>query len=224
MSSLQRRVMEATSSATTSTQPNNNAYNNATNIEACFYAGLDLSDFGGSINSTAANTATSASAALAKIKRDASERIRREEQEECDLERRVAAVGSASVNHDNEQHFNNEVMPRALHPSSQPSSLAGEERNSNFIQFQTTGAGGNGDFLSSLVTTHKTEGREISNKSRMMLKSNSKGKVKLGQRSGVSSRQPRQTNNNYVKQKTSGKSVVKKSFKSKSKYWLLGLF
>ncbi|KAL7492752.1 hypothetical protein ACHAWT_001813 [Skeletonema menzelii] len=89
--------------------------------------------------------------------------------------------------------------------------MAGEDRSNNFIQFQT--AGGNDNFLSSLVTTHKKEGREISNKSRLMLKSNSKAKVKLGQRIG-SGRRSRQSNN-HMKQKASGKSVVKKPFKSK---------
>ena len=61
-----------------------------------------------------------------------------------------------------------------------------------------------------------TEGREITNKSRTMLKSNSKGKVRLGQRIG-SGGPSRQIINN-VKQKTSGKSVVKKSSKSKRKF------
>jgi len=210
--------METTSSGPTHPNNNNNTHNNATNIEACFSTGLDLSDFGGNnINSGAATTLTSASAALAKIKSDAAARIRREEQEEAALERRVAAVDviPAKLNSDDGNTDSKDVMPRALHPNSQPSSMAGEERNNNFIQFQTAGGNGN-NFLSSLVTTHKTEGREISNRSRMMLKSNSKGKVKSGQRVGSGGRS-RQTNNN-VKQKTTGKSVVKKSFKSKSKF------
>jgi hypothetical protein len=212
--------METTSSGPThpNNNNNNNTHNNATNIEACFSTGLDLSDFGGNnINSGAATTLTSASAALAKIKSDAAARIRREEQEEAALERRVAAVDviPAKLNSDDGNTDSKDVMPRALHPNSQPSSMAGEERNNNFIQFQTAGGNGN-NFLSSLVTTHKTEGREISNRSRMMLKSNSKGKVKPGQRVGSGGRS-RQTNNN-VKQKTTGKSVVKKSFKSKSKF------
>jgi hypothetical protein len=227
--------METTYSAPT--QPNSNTHNNTTNIETCFSTGLDLSDFGGNINTSstfaAANPATSASAALAKIKSDAAARIRREEQEEAALERRVAAVDvlvpARRLDHDGSNNDSKDaIMPRALHPNSQPSSMAGEERDNNFIQFQQTAAG-NGDFLSSLVTTHKTEGRDISNKSRMMLKSNSsKGKVKPGQRiissgggggasGGVSSRRSRHTNNS-VKQKASGKSVVKKSFKSKSKF------
>ena len=206
--------METASPAPTHLNNDNNNRKNATNIEACFSTGLDLSDFGGNINSLAAGTATSASASLAKIKSDAAARIRREEQEEAVLERRVAAVGS--IINDDGNTDSKDVIPRALHPNSQPSSMAGEERNNNFIQFQTA-AGGNGNFLSSLVTaTHKTEGREISNKSRMMLKSNSRGKVKLGQRIGNGGRSRQSINN--MKQKTSGKSVVKKSSKSKTKF------
>ena len=203
--------METTSPAPTQ-RNDNNTRKNATNIEACFSTGLDLSDFGGDVNSVASGTAISASAALAKIKSDAAARIRREEQEEAALERRVAAVGVINDNDDNTD--GKDSIPRALHPNSQPSSMAGEERNNNFIQFQT--AGGNGNFLSSLVTTHKTEGREISNKSRMMLKSNNRGKVKLGQTIGSGGRSRQSINN--VKQKTSGKSVVKKSSKSKRKF------
>jgi hypothetical protein len=192
MSSLQRRVTEATSSAPT--QPNNTHTNtnNTTNIEACFSTGLDLSDFGGNINASptaaAANTAPSASAALAKIKSDAAAKIRREEQEEAALERRVAAVDVLVPSRHNESNNDSKdaIMPRALHPNSQPSSMAGEERDNNFIQFQQT-SGGNCDFLSSLVTTHKSEGREISNKSRMMIKSNSKGNAKPGHNSGCAS-------------------------------------
>ena len=202
--------MEAAASAAP-IQPNYNdiKHNNATNIEACFGAGLDLSEFGGATSSISTTT-SSASAALAKIKRDASAKIQREEGEEAALERRVAAVGSvAKHSYDESNNDVKEIIPRALHPNSQPSSLVGEERNSNFIQFQTSG--GQGDFLSSLVTTHKTEGREISNKSRMMLKSNSKGKVKMGQWTGKASM-------NNVRQKASGKSVVKKSKKSKRKF------
>ena len=228
MSSLQRRVTEATSSAPT--QPNNTHTNTnyTTNIEACFSTGLDLSDFGGNIiasPTSAANTAPSASAALAKIKSDAAARIRREEQEEAALERRVAAVDILVPSRHNESNNDSTdaIMPRALHQNSQPSSMAGEERDNNFIQFQQT-SGGNCDFLSSLVTTHKSEGREISNKSRMMLKSNSKGNAKPGHNSGcassvggVSSRRSRRANIG-VKQKASGKSVVKKSFKLKSKF------
>ncbi|KAL7490646.1 hypothetical protein ACHAWT_000201 [Skeletonema menzelii] len=214
MSSLQRRVVE-TSSSSAPTQPTNNntSHKNATNIEACFSTGLDLSDFGSNINSATANTAISASAALAKIKSDAAARIRREEQEEAALERRVAAVDDVILpaNNNDGNTDSKDILPRALHPNSQPSSMAGEDRNNNFIQFQT--AGGNDNFLSSLVTTHKTEGREISNKSRKMLK----GKVvKPGQRIGSAgwSRQ----SSNHMKQKASGKSVVKKSFKSKAKF------
>ena len=217
MSSLQRRVMETTttSSPASSTQPTNNK--NATNIEACFSTGLDLSDFGGNIiQSSATVNKISASAALAKIKSDAAARIRREEQQEAALERRVAAVDEVifPANNDCNNDSKEDVIPRALHPNSQPSSMAGEDRNNNFIQFQT--AGGNDNFLSSLVTTHKTEGREISNKSRKMLK-DGKGKVvKPGQRivGGGRSRQ----SGNTMKQKISGKSVVKKkSFKAKRK-------
>ncbi len=93
--------------------------------------------------------------------------------------------------------------------------MAGEDRDKNFIQFQT--AGGSENFLSSLVTTHKTEGREISNKSRKILKDNGKGKVmKPGQRI-IGGGRSRQCGNN-MKQKISGKSVVKKkSFKAKRK-------
>ena len=202
--------METTSSPASSTQPTNNK--NATNIEACFSTGLDLSDFGDNSQSSA-TVNISASAALAKIKSDAAARIRREEQEEAALERRVAAVDKVILPaSDNSNTDSNDIIPRALHPNSQSSSMAGEDRNSNFIQFQTAG-GNNDNFLSSLVTTHKTEGREISNKSRLMLKSNSKVKVKSGQRVG-SGRRSRQTHDN-MKQKMSGKSVVKKSFKSK---------
>ena len=212
MSSLQRRVMETTSSPASSTQPTNNK--NATNIEACFSTGLDLSDFGSNIQSSATVNNISASAALAKIKSDAAARIRREEQEEAALERRVAAVDKVNLpsNDGNTDSKDDNVIPRALHPNSQSSSMAGEDRDNNFIQFQTAG-GNDNNFLSSLVTTHKTEGREISNKSRLMLKSNSKVKVKSGHRIG-SGRRSRQSHYN-MKQKTSGKSVVKKSFKSK---------
>ena len=216
MSSLQRRVVETSSSAPTQAT-NNTTRKNATNIEACFSTGLDLSDFGGDIQPATANTAISASAALAKIKSDAAARLRREEQEEAALERRVAAVDDVTLpakNNDSNTD-SKDVMPRALHPNSQPSSMAGEDRNNNFIQFQS--ASGNNNFLSSLVTTHKTEGREISNKSRLMLKSNnSKAKVKLGQKIG-SGRRSRQSSSNNMKQKASGKSLVKKSFKSKAK-------
>ena len=208
--------METTSSPASSTQPTNNK--NATNIEACFSTGLDLSDFGGNIQSSATVNKISASAALAKIKSDAAARIRREEQEEAALERRVAAVDEVILptNNDGNTDSKEDVIPRALHPHSQSSSMAGEDRDNNFIQFQT--AGGNDNFLSSLVTTHKTEGREISNKSRKMLKDNNcKGKVaKPGQRivGGGRSRQ----SGNTMKQKISGKSVVKKkSFKAKRK-------
>ena len=212
LSSLQRRVVATSSSAPTQppTNNSNNTRKNATNIEACFSTGLDLSDFDG--DSATANIAISASAALAKIKSDAAAR-RREEQEEAALERRVAAVDDVILpaNNNDSNADSKDVMPRALHPNSQPSSMAGEDRSNNFIQFET--AGGNDNFLSSLVTTHKKEGREISNKSRLMLKSNSKAKVKLGQRIG-SGRRSRQSNN-HMKQKASGKSVVKKPFKSK---------
>ena len=211
MSSLQRRVMETTSSPASSAQPTNNK--NATNIEACFSTGLDLCDFGDNIRSSAtAVNSISASAALAKIKSDAAARIRREEQEEAALERRVAAVDKVILPaNDGSNSDSKDVIPRALHPNSQSNSMAGEDRNSNFIQFQSAG-GNNNNFLSSLVTTHKTEGREISNKSRLMLKSNSKVK---GQRIGSGRRSRQSHNNRNVKQKTSGKSVVKKSFKSK---------
>ena len=194
-----------------STQPTNNK--NATNIEACFSTGLDLSDFGDN-NQSSATVNISASAALAKIKSDAAARIRREEQEEAALERRVAAVDKVILpaNYGSNTDSKEDVIPRALHPNSQSSSMAGEDRDNNFIQFQTAG-GNDNNFLSSLVTTHKTEGREISNKSRLMLKSNSKVKVKSGHRIG-SGRRSRQSHNN-MKQKISGKSVVKKSFKSK---------
>ncbi len=204
--------METTSSPASSTQPTTNK--NATNIEACFSTGLDLSDFGGNIQSSA-TVNISASAALAKIKSDAAARMRREEQEEAALERRVAAVDKVILpaNDGSNNTDSKDVIPRALHPNSQSSSMAGEDRNSNFIQFQSAGGNYDNNFLSSLVTTHKTEGREISNKSRLMLKSNSKVKAKLGQRID-SGRRPRQTHNN-MKQKLSGKSVVKKSFKSK---------
>jgi hypothetical protein len=208
--------METTSSPASSTQPTNNK--NATNIEACFSTGLDLSDFGDNNSQSSATVNNiSASAALAKIKSDAAARIRREEQEEAALERRVAAVDKVIVpaNNDNSNTDSKDIIPRALHPNSQSSSMAGEDRNTNFIQFQTAGGNNDNNFLSSLVTTHKTEGLEISNKSRLMLKSNSKVKVKSGQRIG-SGRRSRQTHNNRsVKQKISGKSVVKKSFKSK---------
>ena len=205
--------METTSSPASSTQPTNNK--NATNIEACFSTGLDLSDFGDNSQSSA-TVNISASAALAKIKSDAAARIRREEQEEAALERRVAAVDEVILPTNNDGNTDsNDIIPRALHPNSQSSSMAGEDRDNNFIQFQT--AGGSDNFLSSLVTTHKTEGREISNKSRKMLKDNGKGKaVKPGQRivGGGWSRQ----SGNTMKQKISGKSVVKKkSFKAKRK-------
>ena len=205
MSSLQRRVVETTT---------NNK--NATNIEACFSTGLDLSDFGGNIQSSA-TVNISASAALAKIKSVAAARIRREEQEEAALERRVAAVDEVILPTNNDGNTDsNDIIPKALHPNSQSSSMAGEDRDNNFIQFQTAG-GNNDNFLSSLVTTHKTEGREISNKSRKMLKDNGKGKaVKPGQWmvGGGRSRQ----SGNTMKQKISGKSVVKKkSFRAKRK-------
>ena len=86
--------------------------------------------------------------------------------------------------------------------------MAGEDRDNNFIQFQTAG-GNHNNFLSSLVTTHKTEGREISNKSRKMLKSNGME---------VKSRGRFRQSGNNMKQKISEKSVVKKkSFKAKRK-------
>ena len=150
--------METTSSPASSTQPTTNK--NATNIEACFSTGLDLSDFGGNSQSSA-TVNISASAALAKIKSDAAARIRREEQEEAALERRVAAVDKVILpaNNDSNTDSKEDVIPRALHPNSQSSSMTGEDRNNNFIQFETAG-GNNNNFLSSLVTTHKTEGRE----------------------------------------------------------------
>ena len=157
MSSLQRRVMETTTpSPASSTQPTNNK--NATNIEACFSTGLDLSDFGGNIiQSSATVNNVSASAALAKIKSDAAARIRREEQEEAALERRVAAVDEVILpanNNDNGNTDSNDVIPRALHPNLQSSSMAGEDRDNNFIQFQTAG-GNNNNFLSSRRTRQK---------------------------------------------------------------------
>ena len=233
ISSLQRRVMETTSSAPT--QPTNNSHDNAddgTKFEACFSAGLDLSDFN-DVNSNTA--AVSASKALAKLKSDAAAKIRREEQEEAALERRVAAVVEVHEGDEsNNERSKDDVIPRALRPNSQPNKATGQERNNNFIQFQTAAGGNNGDFLSSLVVTaHKTERREMSNKSRMMLlkrSDNSKGKVKPEQRivgngsagSVVSSNSYRRSrgiaNNVAKKQKTTSgcrKSVAKKSFNSK---------
>lgn len=64
--------------------------------------------------------------------------------------------------------------------------MTGEDRDNNFIQFQTAGGNNNNFFLSSLVTTHtRQKGERLAINHEMMLKDNNGGRgkaVKPGQR------------------------------------------
>lgn len=161
-----------------------------------------------------------ASADLAQRKMNAAARRNREEKEEAALERRVAdVVDSAKSSLACSNDHLGSVVPRALHPKNSANDWMGKERDDNFVQFQDSAVGNNG-FLSSLVSSHESEGQleTMSHKSRTLLKNKnlSRKQQKLSSSSsssrGVSSR--RQVKHSNMAS-SGGKKVAKKSRKSK---------
>lgn len=214
MSSLQHRIREGASKPTKKapTTPQNHGFNS---FESCFSGGLDLTEFASSGSSS---MPIAASAELAQRKMDAAERRHREDKEEAALERRVAEVADLAKNAPCSSETLGSVVPRAMNPNNASREEAmGSGRNDNFIQFQDSAVGNNG-FLSSLVSNHKSEGKQgiISHKSRALLKN--KNQLKKQQlKSGGSSRGI-STIRRQAKQHSgtsAGRKVTKKSRKSK---------
>ena len=175
MSSLQRRLIAASTSTTSKCNDMNHKQQS---FETCFSAGLDLTEFSGGGGGVAVHCA---SADLAQQKAKDCARRSREEKAEAELEQRVAAVVHAASNARNTDASSNDNpmalggvihIPRALHPhnNTKNDEILGNDRDNNFIQFQND-ASISGGLLSSLVSDHKREERlgTISHKSRQLL-------------------------------------------------------
>ena len=225
MSSLQRRVLESSS---TTSRPLNSKITGQTDtkasFESCFSAGLDLAEFASSASH--ANNSThrpSAAAELAQIKLNEAAKSKIEEQEEEVLEQRVANVVAAksleATSFQSDDH-----APRALNPHAQ-GYATGESRDNNFTQFQNSSIGSDNGFLSSLVQNHKSERQSMSLSRRTLASKN-----KVGSTSATSKMQHQRKPNNMIRggstrqlkspqaKKFVGsnkKLVVKKSTKSK---------
>ncbi len=125
------------------------------------------------------------------MKKITAERIQKEENEEADLERRVAGVLSSSKtsadsgNGDERLH----VDLRASNPHSRGHAEGVANRESNFLQFQTASMGSNNGFLSSLVQSHESEFKELNGIRRKASKgSGARGKDLRGGLSKVQAR------------------------------------
>ena len=253
--SLERVSSDGASSSSTQQLQKNSNTNTTNTFESCFSAGLDLSEFAqsnsGSNSNIPQHTIVAASAELAQQKLNNVARRNNEEREEVMLERRaadiVSAVKQSSATSIDDTLGN--VIPRAINPHNKTASstisttaydtietmeeeqnirqVDGRGRDDNFVQFQDSSH--TNEFLSCLVSNHKTEdeeGRFISQKSRMTKKKQQQHKKKSLGISGCGSRtsgggmaHSRRHVSSHTKIKntpgSSRKGVAKKSRKSK---------
>jgi len=219
MSSLQHRASKRTTDAASIPQNHNR---HSFSLESCFSA-LATDGNNANINNHGSSAVVSASADLAQMKMNAAAKRNREEKEEAALERRVAVVvDSAKYSSACSDDHLGSVVPRALHPNNAPNDWMGkergEERDNNFVQFQDGAVGDNG-FLSSLVSSHKSEGQHetMSHKSRTLLKNKniSRKQQKLSSSSLGSKMSSRRQEKHSKITSTGGKKIAKKSRKSK---------
>mmetsp|Transcript_28919 Transcript_28919/g.61916 ORF Transcript_28919/g.61916 Transcript_28919/m.61916 type:complete len:219 (+) Transcript_28919:65-721(+) len=173
MSSLQRRMQQASKGQSTNTDKKTNTF------ESCFSSGLNLTELAGtdSVSRKDSDYALNPSAAaeLAQLKMNDAERIKKEAKEEADLERRVAGVISSSkiVADSNMGDEMLNVDLRASNPHSRGHAAGVASRENNFLQFQTASMGTDNGFLSSLVQSHESELKDLNACRRKASKGNS---------------------------------------------------
>jgi hypothetical protein len=182
MSSLQQRVIEASSLASSK---RNDINHKQQSFETSFSAGLDLTEFGGGGGDGV--QVHSASEDLALQKANDAARRNREEKAEADLEQRVADVVYATKTSLRAGSAARDVdIPLAVHPNNTKTmndEKLGNYRDDNYVQFQNN-ASISGGFLSCLVSNHKKEEQleAISHKSRQLM--NQRKMVNSVERSG----------------------------------------